>query len=149
MINPLDSTSGSGSGLSITNESASYLKETGGWARFLAIVGFCFVALIVIIALFLGSMMGAFMPPQLQGMEFLITIIYLIIAAIYFFPILFLFRFAQKAITAVRDNDTATLTSALSNLKSHYKFIGIFTAIVVGLYALIFIGALLIGMAAG
>lgn len=147
MINPLDSTSGSGSGLSLNTESAGYLRETGGWARFLSILGFIFVGLIVILAFFVGGIMSAAgMGGVMAGMEFLFTIIYLALAALYFFPILYLFRFATNVIDAVKANDAATLTVALANLKSHYKFIGILTAIFLGLYGVFLLIAVMAGM---
>jgi hypothetical protein len=146
MIDPIDSSSGSGSGLSVTGQAASYLKETGGWAKFLSILGFCFIGLMVILALFLGTLMSTMgMGEQAAGMQVVMTIAYLMFAALYFFPILYLFRFATKATEAVKLNDSATLTSALENLKSHYKFIGLITAIIVGLYVVGIVIAVLAG----
>jgi hypothetical protein len=145
-MNPLDSLSSSSSGLVVNGESAGYLKETGGWARFLAIVGFCFVALILILAFFVGTLMSTFgMGSQLAGMEFALGIVYFGLAALYFFPILYLFRFATNVIEAVKANDNQTLVTALKNLKSHYKFIGIFTAIFLGFYVLVLVIALIAG----
>jgi len=145
-MNPLDSMSSSSSGLVVNGESAGYLKEAGGWARFLAIVGFCFIALILILAFFVGALMSSFgMGSQIAGMEFVLGIVYFGIGALYFFPILYLFRFATNIIDAVKANDAQALVSALKNLKSHYKFIGILTAIVLGFYALFFIIALIVG----
>lgn len=145
-MNPLDSASSSSSGLVVNGESAGYLKETGGWARFLSILGFCFIALILILAFFIGGIMSSMgMGAQLAGMEFVLGIVYFGIAALYFFPILYLFRFATNVIDAVKSNDTATLVTALKNLKSHYKFVGILTAIILGFYVL----ALVIGLLAG
>jgi hypothetical protein len=149
MINPIDSTSGSDSGLSITREGTRLLQETGGWAKFLSIIGFCFIGLIVILAFFMGSVMSTMgMPSQMAGMEIVITIMYLLMAALYFFPILYLYRFATKAVQAIKSGDAQTLTSALENLKSHYKFIGILAAIVIGLYVIIILIALVAGGAA-
>jgi hypothetical protein len=145
-MNPLDSSSSSSSGLVVNGESAGYLKETGGWARFLAILGFVFVALILILAFFVGALMSSFgMGAQLAGMEFMMGIVYFGIAALYFFPILYLFRFATNVIEAVKSNDNQTLVTALKNLKSHYKFIGILTAIFLGLYVCILVVTLIAG----
>jgi len=145
-MNPLDSLSSSGSGLVVNGESAGYLKETGGWARFLAIVGFCSIALLLVFAFFVGSLMSSLgMGAQLAGMEFLMGLYYFIIALLYFFPTLFLFRFASNVIDAVQANDTATLVTALRNLKSCFKFIGILTAIGLGLVILVLLFAVLAG----
>ncbi|MEI9920948.1 MAG: hypothetical protein WDO14_19455 [Bacteroidota bacterium] len=146
MSNPLDSLSSSSSGLVVNGEGAGYLKETGGWARFLSILGFVFVGLILIMAFFIGGIMSAAgMGSQFAGFEVVFGVIYIAGAALYFFPILYLFRFASSAIEAVKQNDQAALTTSLKNLKSHYKFIGILTAIVLGFYVLALVIALLAG----
>jgi hypothetical protein len=145
-MNPLDSLSSSSSGLVVNGESAGYLKETGGWARFMAIVGFVCIALILVFAFFVGSVMSSFgMGAQLAGMEFMMGLYYFGIAIVYFFPTLYLFRFASNAIDAVQANDTATLVTALKNLKSCFKFVGILTAIGLGLLVIILIFAVLAG----
>ncbi|HEX8060828.1 MAG TPA: hypothetical protein VF473_07825 [Cyclobacteriaceae bacterium] len=145
-MNPLDSLSSSGSGLVINGESVGYLKESGGWARFLAIVGFVCVGFIVIIAFFVGAVFSSLgMGGQLAGMEFMVGLFYIGMAALWFFPTLFLFRFATNVLEAVQTNDTPALVAALKNLKSWFKFTGILTAIGVGFFVLFFIFGLLAG----
>ena len=127
-------------------ESAGYLKESGGWARFLAIVGFCIIGLILLFAFFVGSVMSSFgMGSQVAGMEFVMGLTYFCMAALYFFPTLFLFRFATNAIEAVKANDTPTLVAAVKNLKSYFKFIGILTAIGLGFGVLMALFGVLAG----
>jgi hypothetical protein len=92
------------------------------------------------------SAMG--LPSQMAGMEVVLVVVYIGMAALYFFPILYLFRFATKAQEAVKANDTPTLTTALENLKSHYKFIGILAAIVMGFYAIMLVIMLVAGAGA-
>lgn len=143
MINPLDSNTTAGpGGLTITGEGAGYLKETGGWAKFVAILGFFFVGVIVVVAFFYWFAYG---KHGNTGFQTAMTAFYLVMAALYFFPILYLFRFATKVVEAVKSGDTQTLTAALENLKSHYKFIGILMAIILGLYALGFLVAIIGG----
>jgi len=55
--------------------------------------------------------------------------------------VLYHYRFSVKTQQALRANDEPLLTEAFSNLKSYYKFYGIFTAIVLGFYVLIFVFA--------
>ena len=74
--------------------------------------------------------------------------VYVILALVYFFPILYLFRFAKKMKDSLRTNDNSELTAAFSNLKSHYKFVGIFTIVILSLYLLIFIIAIFAGVSA-
>ena len=131
-------------GMVITAESREYLQESAKWGKFLAIVGFVFVGLMVLISLFAGTMMGAAMGDLgFGGGGIFLTLIYLALAAVYFFPCLYLYNFSTKAKLALLTNSNSGMAEALKNLKSMFKFMGIFTAIILGLYALIFVGSFL------
>lgn len=134
--------------LHLDETAKDFLKETAKWAYFLSILGFVGVGLFVVIAIFAGaifSTLGATVPGAgvLAGsFGALMSFFYLLIAAIYFFPVYYLFRFGSNAKKAFRDNDSEMLTSSLGYLKSHYKFIGVLMASILVLYALIFVLAL-------
>ena len=138
--------------LQLTQTAKDFLKETAKWAYFLSILGFVFIGLMVIIAIFAGTIFGSMgSMPGMGGMGgsfgALIGVVYFIIAALYFFPVYYLMKFASNAKRAFRENDTEALTSSLGYLKSHYKFVGIMMLSILVLYALIFVlgifGALL------
>ena len=145
--------------LQFTPVAQGFLRETAKWARFLSIVGFIFICLYVLLALMMFAMGGAMdaASENMDGMGGMgmmgavggaaMGVIYLICALIYFFPILYLYRFASNTLSALDSNNTDQLTNGLENLKSHYKFMGILMCI-----ALIFIalGMLLmfVGLAA-
>jgi hypothetical protein len=131
-----------GGQLTVSPMASGYLNETGKWAKFLAIVGFCMIGLLVIGAIFAGSMfsaMGADMPVP----GFFITFMYLLLALFYFFPIYYLFKFAKHIRLAIVSKSTSDLESALENLKSHYKFIGILMIVILSIYVLFGGGAML------
>ena len=132
-------------GMVITHESREYLRESAKWGKFLAIVGFVFVGIIALLALFAGSMLGGAMGREMgfAGGGIFITILYLGLAAVYFFPCLYLFNFSNKAKLALLTNSNAGMTEALKNLKSMFKFMGIFTIVILSLYAFIFVGSFL------
>ena len=148
--NPLDYNVGTN--LGITDAMKMYLKEIAKWAKLIAIVGFVFVGLFVLIALFMGAFMGAMMGELAPGpgggaaMGFL-SFFYIIFAVIYFFPLLYLYRFSTQTNAALASNDQQLMTEAFSNLKSHYKFIGILMLISIGFMVLSFVMGL-IGAAA-
>lgn len=134
--------SGMNTELSLTNESKSFLLTTCKWAKFLAIVGFVFLGLLVIIALVIGfigfPMQG--MPNSDDGlvaMKYGIMIAYLFLALIYFFPTLYLYRFAVLTKKGIENTSTDLTTSGFQNLKSCFKFIGVSTALILSLYALL------------
>lgn len=137
--------------MQLDQSAKDFLKETAKWAYFLSILGFIGVGFFVVFAIFagaifasLGSTMGAGVFAGSLGA--FMSFIYLAIAAIYFFPVYYLFRFGSNAKRAFRENDSEALTSSLGYLKSHYKFIGIFMVSILSLYALIFVLAMLGGL---
>lgn len=145
--------------LVINRASIQYLGETARWAKFLAIVGFVFVGLMVIASFFIGTVFssmnelnsvypGTDMGMFGKGMGVFMTIFYLIFAAIYFFPCLFLYRFASKTQMAIRQEDTIGLSDGLKNMKNYFQFCGILMAIFLGLYALMFVGGIFGGLLA-
>ncbi len=118
------------------------LLTASKWARFIAIVGFVFIGLLVIMAFFAGSMMRSFSAMGPSPISIIsggfITFIYLIIALVYFFPCLFLFQFADKTNKAIQNGDNAFLNEAMSRLRAHYQYVGILMIIALALYAIMF-----------
>lgn len=141
------------------NETAKgFLKEAAKWAYFLSILGYIGIGFIVVAAVFAGTIvaamgkMGGGMDSGMHPMGSLggtfITILYLVIAVLYFFPVYYLNKFSVNLKAAFRDNNTESLTTSFEYLKSHYKFIGIMMLVVFAIYALIFIIAIVAGIAA-
>lgn len=135
--------------LVLTKGSVSFLQETAKWAKFISIVGFIGIGFLVLIALFAGTFLSA-MTSEMEGMPFgsgiFISVIYIIMAALYFFPILYLYRFSVKTQEALRLSNTQVLQEALENLKKHYKFYGILLIVALGFYALAFLFGIIGGI---
>jgi len=115
----------------------SYLLETAKWTKFLSILGFIGMGFMVIGGLFASVAMSRFGGSQ----SLLIGVMYIVMAAIYFFPILYLYKFSNDLKEALNRNNSSQLELALGNLKSHYKFIGILTIVLLGIYLLVFLFA--------
>jgi hypothetical protein len=73
--------------------------------------------------------------------------IYVLIALLWFFPLLSLFRFSAKMKTALAGNDQQALNISFQNLKACLRYVGIVTIIILALYALAIVMGIL-GMAA-
>ena len=139
--------------LVFTEEIKDYIMETAKWSKFLSILGFIFVGLMSIIGILMLFSLGGSLfsdavglnniPGFPAGMFSLVGIIYFGIALLYFFPVYHLYMFARKTKNGILCNDNQILAEGFSKLKSHYKFIGILTLIIVGFYAFMFF----IGMA--
>ncbi|MBA2499051.1 MAG: hypothetical protein H0V30_04940 [Chitinophagaceae bacterium] len=146
-------------GLSINETNRVDLADAARWARFLAIIGFIMCGLIVLVGIFAGSLFSMFMNTnEIEGMEGFgggmppgfggaMAVVYIILALIYFFPCLFLFRFANQMKTALASNEQSALNSSFQNLKSMFRFFGIVTIIMLALYAIILLIAV-VGAAA-
>ena len=114
-----------------------YLQEAAKWAKFLAIIGFIFCTLMVIFAFFAGTFLSSYFN-QLESSTTnvfamsggVITVIYILVALLYFIPSLYLFNFASKMQAALRNNDQITLNTSFRNLKACFKFWGILFLIV-------------------
>jgi hypothetical protein len=137
-------TPGETTGIILNEEAQYYLQKSGEWARFLGIMGFICAGLVLIAALFMGSifsMMSAYQAnPYPAGMGGLIGGIYILLAVFYFFFSLYLYQFGNKIKSGIGYSDPIQVTNALSKLKSFFKLIGISTIVIMALYLLIIIG---------
>jgi len=138
------------------NESAKgFLKEATKWAYFLSILGYIGIAFIVLAAVFAGALFAFIGNLSREMNNFgamggsFVSAFYLMIAAFYFFPVYYLNKFASNAKIALRDNDSKSLAASFEYLKSHYKFIGIMSLIILGLYALIMVFVVIAAVTVG
>ncbi len=138
---------------SLTQASISYLKETAKWCQFLSIIGFIFLGFILLGALgmiiFGSAVNSSLAASQAYGGGFpfpttLVAVLYLVVGVLYFFPIYYLFNFATKMRRATFSGGSQEIEEAFKNLKSHYKFVGIFTIIMLSIYVLIFLFGLML-----
>ncbi len=150
MNDVLDGSSAGGSELVITGGIRAFLHETARWAKFIAIVGFVFFGIAVLLILIGGgtflSLMTSNLGGGVGGGVGLIVVFYFIIFAIGFMVLLALYRFATNLQMALQADDQMYLTTAFENLKRYFKITGIMTAIVVGIYALFLVFGLLFGI---
>ena len=72
--------------------------------------------------------------------------IYILLAGVYFVPITYLYRFSVQVKQAVENNNEEEYTTAFQNLKSLFKFLGIFTIVMLALYAVALVVALPLAM---
>lgn len=147
-------------GLTIDANSKSHLGEAAKWAKFLAVVGFIMCALILLLGIFAASFLGM-MGNRYGGDDFgdsnmgiaglgpLLSVIYICIALLYFFPCLFLFRFATFMKKAIAGGEQEILNKSFQNLKIMFRFVGILTIIVLTFYAIGLLMMLATGAAGG
>ena len=129
-------------GLQVDNGNIPYLAEAAKWGKFLSILGFIFCALMVIFGLFAGTFFASLpeFNTSLNTMgsagSIFISVWIILASLLYFFPSLYIFNFASKMQTAIRNNDQVYLNTSFKNLKSCFKFWGILLIIIICVYAI-------------
>ena len=133
--------------LTINTKSKSFLKETAKWAFFLSILGFIGIGFMVLLGVFSSVIFNAIPQAKLVPFDLglAMTFIYLFLAIIYFFPVYYLMKFSTKMKQALATKNDETLADAFDVLKSHYKFIGVFSIITLSLYAMLIAVSLISG----
>jgi uncharacterized BrkB/YihY/UPF0761 family membrane protein len=129
--------------IEIEQETLPHLNSIRKWAMFLAIIGFIFLGLIIIIGLIAGTFLTAFNSGE-KGLgipESLMFVPILLLAVILFFPVLFLFRFSKHTSHAIQTLDKLELHKAIKNLKFCFAYIGILIIIIFSLYIVVLIVA--------
>lgn len=132
--------------LAIDPLTKTHLGEAAKWARFLAIVGMIFLAIMLLFFVIGGTAMfqmfsgldqsnPAMANATGSGMVFMAFWLILIVV-LWFFPLLYTLRFANGMRRALRANDQEALNTAFKNLKITLRFLGIVTIIFLVIYAL-------------
>jgi small-conductance mechanosensitive channel len=126
---------------SLTDKAQEYLLTACKWAKFIAIVGFVVMGLVICGIIGALCFMGGniFDGPDNGAITLLIGLVYGAILLANFFPLKYLYNFSIKTREGIETSSTDTITEGIENLKSFFKFIGVFTAIVLGFYAIIIV----------
>ncbi len=135
----------------ITEAGRDYLKETGRWSKFLGI--FMLVSSIIMIVFGICAVaLSGTDAAKMSGMPAFTLILEGIVMAamgiIYLFPALYLTRSGRSLKKAFALQDKTELENGLKNVKSFYKFSGIFAIIGLAFIAAAIIAGIIIGIAA-
>lgn len=138
-------------GLRVKESTKADLLTAAKWTKFLCIVGSIGMALIVIFGIFLLGA-GTLASSMFSDMPFgavAMGILYLVIAALYIYPIMKGFQFASGAKAACLSDDENELARGIKGLSSLTQFLGIITIIFLVIYAFVILFALIgVGFAA-
>jgi len=139
--------------LKVTETMKVDLLSAAKWTKFLCVVGCVGVGLMLIAAvcmMFFGALASK-MLDTMMPLGPLMGVVYIIMAALYIYPILKGFQFANGAKAACLQNDQYQLARGFAGLNSLLRFMGILTIIVISIYAIILVFAILfaaVGIAA-
>lgn len=138
-------------GLRVKESTKADLLTAAKWTKFLCIVGSIGIAFIVIFGIFLLGA-GTLASSMFSDMPFgavAMGILYLVIAALYIYPIMKGFQFASCAKAACLSDDENELARGIKGLSSLTQFLGIITIIFLVIYAFVILFALIgVGFAA-
>jgi uncharacterized membrane protein len=127
--------------IEIDQETLNNLNTSRKWAMFLAIIGFIILGLIIVFGLIAGTFLTVFNLGE-KGLgvpESLMFVPILLLALIYFFPVLFLFRFSKRTGHAVQTLDKKELHKAFRSLKSYFVYIGVLIIVVLLCYVAVLV----------
>jgi hypothetical protein len=130
----------------LTTRMIESLRQTKPWVRLMSIFGFVGAGLMVLGGLFmilagvLGGAASRSMGGALRGAPMVFMgVLYLLLAALYVYPSLLLFRYASAIGRALGGEAVSGVEEALETQKSFWKFLGITAVIVLVLYAVLFV----------
>ena len=115
--------------LQIDQEGSTYLTEIAKWAKLFSILGIIAGILIVLAGM--------------RGLGPFVGVLSVMFGAIYLYPSWLLLKFATGLPAGINKGDQALVNESFKNLKSCFKFWGIVSLVIIGLYILIFILGLL------
>jgi len=148
--NPSSNPSGLLPEIKLTPLSIEFLREAAKWSKILAILGLIgigfYLLIIIFFSLFYVGFSSNFGSNQFGLTMIPMLLIMIIIIALYFAPIWWLFKFGSNLQEALNSRSTEQLTIAFKYLQKHYKYIGIMFIIGIILYFLSFIGLITSGV---
>lgn len=125
------------------------LKTAASWSFGLSILGFIGIGFMVIGGVAMLAMSSFFPKEMTGGVDFpfwTISLLYLVLAGLYFFPVYYLFQFSNRMKRALQNNDVQSLTESCVTLGKHYKFLGIMVIGLIGLYIILIFVMMAYGM---
>jgi hypothetical protein len=111
-------------------------------------MGFIFIGIFIVIALFI-MMLGSTFSPYSSGLYGMglgigMGLFYLLIAALYIYPVLSLMKFSSCMKRGLNSGNQELITEGFRHQKNMYKFIGVMMIITIALYL---VGFLFMGVA--
>jgi len=126
---------------SLSDSAKAHLLETTRWTKFLAILSFIFIALMLIGFIFMISA-GSMMSSASSGMgssPWMITIVWLLLGLFYWYPSVMLYKFSNAMKDGLNTANNELVENAFRYQKNFWKYMGIFTIVVISLYLIVIV----------
>lgn len=120
----------------ITPAMLEALRQTKPWARFMSIVGFVSIGLMLLLAVIVAVAAAVMDLGSAAGtLIFILPALYVVMAVIYLFPTIYLSRYASAIGDAVTlPSKSEAVERALTLQKSFWKFVGILALVMLLIY---------------
>jgi hypothetical protein len=115
----------------INSNIGEQLSEASKWARFISIVGFIFLTILVFVFFF--AIVATGFSGMTGGLTAFSISIGLLMFVAGFFPMYFLFRFSSNIQNGVETSSQDYMEKAFQNLKLFFRIAGIMLAITIGM----------------
>ena len=137
----------------ILDAEGSYnMQQVARWGKFLAVTGMVFLGLMLLFVVFMSFVMFGVIGSSDAGANALaagFSIVYafmmLVVLAIYIYPIYALYKFSVQSKLAINTKHQQLFNSSLRHLKGLFMFMGIFTLVIVCIYAITFLFMFAVG----
>jgi len=129
----------------IGEQSKKYLREIAVWGKLFAILGFIkfgFLLLYSFVFPLIADKIEAHFQYDLPVIG--ITIFFLVMATIVFFPSNYLYRFARCTKKALNQDNQDIMRHAFESLKDYYRYMGILVIIMLCMYPIAIVAAIII-----
>ena len=126
--------------LVITEAGKKDVLTTAKWSKFYAVLSFIGVAIFVLMGILLlvsGHFISQLEPELSVAMLAPLGLVYIVMGGVLVMPALYLWQFSQKAEQAIANNNTEMMEQALNRMKSYWKFMGIFTIVMLAVSLLL------------
>jgi len=139
----------------ITPTMVEHLRAARPWIRFISILLFIGTGFTVLAAalLFFAGVVGAALSSRSKGAELIAGpiggVFYMVIGLFYALPGILMHRLANAIDSFVTVPSSQALEDALDKNRSYWKTTGIMALVMIGFCVLLFVGAFVVGIAAG
>jgi hypothetical protein len=132
----------------LTEDMLFYLRGAAPWLRFIGILGFISIGISVLFLLIFAFRINSLIPDSAEFGAFStlssgMVLIYVPVLALYFFPVLYMFRFGKRLKSYQYTNDSQDLVEAFKNNKSLWTFMGVLTIIGLAIIVLVILIAII------
>jgi len=132
--------------MTVSETGLEYLKQTADWTKFMAVLGFIMLGMMIFSGGILATLSGvlpsdnelSYAYNDLGENGMMITgILYVVLGALMIIPYAYLNKFSNTCRNAIRNQEELLLEDSFYFMKAYWKFSGIFSIVMISLMLLV------------